>query len=144
MNEKLKFDAVEKMTVLMQPDQELKVIERAEKIAGELGFDRDSIDEIKLAVIEAVINAIEHCRNAERIVYISFGINRQPLRLTIIISDSGEGFDPGSVRDPDIRDKIHKPERKRGWGLKIMRSLMDDVIIDSSPGGTQVTLIKSG
>lgn len=144
MNEKLKFDAVEKMTVPMKPDQELKVIERAEKLACELGFDRDSIDEIKLAVIEAVINAIEHGSNAERTVYITFGLSRQPLRMTIIIGDSGEGFDPDSVREPDIREKINKHERKRGWGLKIMRSLMDEVIINSSPSGTQVMLIKSG
>ncbi len=144
MNEKLKFDAIEKMTVPMEPNQELQVIERAEKLARELGFDRDSIDEIKLAVIEAVINAIEHGRNAERIVYITFGLSHQPLRMTITISDSGAGFNPDSVREPDIREKINKRERKRGWGLKIMHSLMDDVIINSSPSGTQVTLIKSG
>lgn len=144
MNEKLKFDAIEKMTVPMEPNQELQVIERAEKLARELGFDRDSIDEIKLAVIEAVINAIEHGSNAERIVYITFGLIHQPLRMTITISDSGAGFNPDSVREPDIREKINKRERKRGWGLKIMHSLMDDVIINSSPSGTQVTLIKSG
>jgi len=144
MNEKLKFDAIEKMTVPMEPNQELQVIERAEKLARELGFDRDSIDEIKLAVIEAVINAIEHGRNAERIVYITFGLSHQPLRMTITISDSGAGFNPDSVREPDIREKINKRERKRGWGLKIMHNLMDDVIINSSPSGTQVTLIKSG
>lgn len=144
MNEKLKFDAIEKMSVPMELNQELKVIERAEKLARELGFDRDSIDEIKLAVIEAVINAIEHGSNAERIVYITFGLSRQPLQMTITISDSGAGFNPDSVREPDIREKINKHERKRGWGLKIMRSLMDEVIINSSPSGTQVTLIKSG
>ena len=144
MNEKIKFDATEKMTVPMEPNQELKVIERAEKFARELGFDRDSIDEIKLAVIEAVINAIEHGSNAERIVYITFGLSRQPLRMTITISDSGVGFDPDSVREPDIKEKINKHDRKRGWGLKIMRSLMDEVIINSSSNGTQVTLIKNG
>jgi serine/threonine-protein kinase RsbW len=144
MNEKLKFNAIEKMSVPMELNQELKVIERVEKLARELGFDRDSIDEIKLAVIEAVINAIEHGSNAERIVYITFGLSRQPLRMTVTISDSGAGFNPDSVREPDIREKINKHERKRGWGLKIMRSLMDEVIINSSPSGTQVTLIKSG
>lgn len=144
MNEKLKFDAIEKMTVPMELNQELQVIERAEKLARELGFDRDSIDEIKLSVIEAVINAIEHGSNSERIVYITFGLSHQPLRMTITISDSGAGFNPDSVREPDIREKINKRERKRGWGLKIMHGLMDDVIINSSPSGTQVTLIKSG
>jgi len=144
MNEKLKFNAIEKMSVPMELNQELKVIERVEKLARELGFDRDSIDEIKLAVIEAVINAIEHGSNAERIVYITFGLSRQPLRMTITISDSGVGFDPDSVREPDIKEKINKHDRKRGWGLKIMRSLMDEVIINSSSNGTQVTLIKNG
>jgi len=144
MKEKSKFNSVEKMTIPMEPNQELKVIERAEKLGRELGFDRDSIDEIKLAVIEAVINAIEHGENPERMVYISFELSRQPLQMRIIISDSGTGFDPDSVREPNIKEKLKKHESKRGWGLKIMHSLMDEVRIDSSPSGTQVTLVKTG
>ena len=144
MSVKEKFDIIEKITIPMKSDQELKVIELTEKLALRHGFDRNSIDEMKLAVIEAVINAIEHGRNKERLVYITLGVCLMPLQMTIIISDSGSGFNPDSVQEPDIKNKMHKKERKRGWGLKLMRSMMDEVRIDSSPGSTQVTLVKNG
>ncbi|HUU30216.1 MAG TPA: ATP-binding protein [archaeon] len=143
-SEKLKFDSCVTMTVPMEANQELKVAERAEELAVRLGFERDPIDEIKLALIEAVINAIEHGSSPERKVFITFGLNRKPRRMAIVISDSGSGFDPGAVEIPDIKKKMQKGTRKRGWGLKIMRSLMDEVRVESSRGGTQITLIKNG
>ena len=144
MNNQPKFDALEKMTIPMEADQELKVAEKAEELALKMGFGRDPIDEIKLALIEAVINSIEHSKSPDRKVYITFGLNKKPLRMTITISDRGGGFDIESVETPDIKNKIHKKARKRGWGLKLMRSLMDEVLVESSVAGTQITLIKNG
>ncbi len=140
----LKFDSCVRMAVPMEPDQELEVARRAGELAYELGFDPDPIDEIKLALIEAVINAIEHGKSREDQVYITFGLCRKPLQMTIIISDTGAGFNPQAVETPDITKKMRKGARKRGWGLKIMSALMDEVRIDSSPTGTQITLVKNG
>jgi len=36
-----------------------------------------------------------------------------------------------------------KADRKRGWGLKIIKGLMDEVEIDSGPRGTTVVMSKS-
>ncbi|OGG05385.1 MAG: hypothetical protein A3F83_15415 [Candidatus Glassbacteria bacterium RIFCSPLOWO2_12_FULL_58_11] len=144
MLESLTFDRIDSMIVPMEPDQELQVVERAENLALELGFGRDQIDEIKLALIEAVINAIEHGRSVERMVHISFALRKKPLCMAIAIGDLGAGFDPAAVQNPDIREKIGKKVRKRGWGLKIMRSLMDEVNIETSEKGTRITLVKRG
>jgi serine/threonine-protein kinase RsbW len=138
------FDKSVDMTVPMEEEQELLVAQRAGELALGLGFDKDTIDEMKLAIIEAVINAFEHSKSAQRIVFITFGLSVKKRRMTIFIRDYGSGFNPGAVEKPDIAKKMHKGAYKRGWGLKLMESLMDEVRIDSSPEGTQVMMVKHG
>ncbi|MFP5289119.1 MAG: ATP-binding protein, partial [Thermoanaerobaculia bacterium] len=59
----------------------------------------------------------------------------------ITVRDSGVGFSPGEVEEPVIEEKI-KARRKRGWGLKIIHGLMDEVEIRSGAEGTTVVMSK--
>jgi anti-sigma regulatory factor (Ser/Thr protein kinase) len=56
--------------------------------------------------------------------------------------DQGIGFDKSKVEIPKIENKINTDERKRGWGLQLMRELMDSVEFESNENGTTVTMIK--
>jgi len=127
-------------------DSEEETLEQQLQGKGIQPFQVQSVeaDEVRMAVIEAVINAIEHGRSDKGRVQISFSTGSAPARLAVTIGDSGAGFDPARVKAPVISEKIGTTQRKRGWGLKIMRSLMDEVVIDSSDQGTRVTLIKQG
>ncbi|MBW7995204.1 MAG: ATP-binding protein [Candidatus Glassbacteria bacterium] len=136
------FDRVERMSIPAEYNRELEVADRAVELALSVGLDAIEADEVRLAVIEAVINAIEHGRSDEGRVHVSFSTASRPARLAVTVGDSGGGFDPADVKIPDIAEKIGTSQRKRGWGLKLMRSLMDEVVIDSSEQGTRVTLIK--
>ncbi len=140
---KYTFDRVEHMSIPAEPNRELEVAERAFELARGVGLGADEAGEVRLAVIEAVINAIEHGRNEQGRVQVSFSTAASsPARLAVTVGDSGHGFDPSRVAAPNIAEKIGTTQRKRGWGLKLMRSLMDEVIVDSGAGGTRVTLIK--
>ncbi len=67
---------------------------------------------------------------------------RDPEKLRITVQDKGVGFSPEEIEEPDITKKIKGVGSKRGWGLKIIRGLMDDVEIRSGPGGTTVVMSK--
>lgn len=72
-------------------------------------------------------------------VHVRFRV--KPEELEITVKDYGVGFDPDRIEEADINRAIHS-EDKRGWGFKIMRTLMDKVEVSSHPGGTQIKMIK--
>ena len=121
------------------PDMELTAVTVAESLGVFIGLDKDKIDEVKLALIEACINAFEHSKDRDRKINLNFQITDNA--MVISISDDGEGFDIDEPKDR-IAAKRNKGE-KRGWGLTLMSKLMDEVEIDSSEKGTLVRLTKS-
>ena len=55
--------------------------------------------------------------------------------------DKGKGFDESKVKIPKIEEKIGS-DHKRGWGLQLIKELMDTVEFESSSEGTTVTMTK--
>ena len=131
------------LTLPMLPDMEIAASKTATALAEFMEMSSDKIDEVRMAVVEACINSFEHSRAEDRKVEIQFAVlgNDEPERLRITIRDSGVGFTPESLVKPRIEDKL-KAASKRGWGLKIIKGLMDEVDIHSGPGGTTVVMSK--
>jgi anti-sigma regulatory factor (Ser/Thr protein kinase) len=104
----------------------------------------DRVDEVRMAVVEACINAFEHSHAENHKVDIAFSVwgDPSPERLEIRVHDTGIGFSPSDVEEPKIENKI-RGNRKRGWGIKIIQGLMDEVEIQSGPRGTTVVMSKS-
>ena len=103
-------------------DSELEACEYLDLFARKCGFSTETIDEMRLAFIEAIINAKEHApkdlpeaeKNDIHVTLTHTGDN-----IEICVRDYGKGFDPSVVEKPDIRKKI-KSSYKRGWGLMLM------------------------
>ena len=124
----------------MLQDMEIAATRVAEALAETMHFDEEKIAEVSMALLEACINAFEHSKSPEGKIHITFDIAGDQMK--IILRDYGQGFDPDKVEKPDIKKKLRPGTRKRGWGLKLMESLMDSVDIYSDPKGTVVTMVK--
>jgi serine/threonine-protein kinase RsbW len=128
----------------MVPEIELEAGKTATAVAESMNMSPDRIGEVQMAVVEACINAIEHSRARDREVYVTFevlGGGQIPEKLRITVRDTGVGFEPERMDEPRIEDKLNA-RRKRGWGLKIIRGLMDEVEIHSGAEGTIVVMSK--
>lgn len=131
------------LTLPMAPDMEVAASKTATALAEFMRMSPEKIDEVRLAVVEACINAFEHSHARDHKVHITFAVigDREPEKLEIRVQDQGVGFRPERVEAPVIAQKL-KAARKRGWGLKIIEGLMDEVEIDSSLDGTTVVMRK--
>jgi serine/threonine-protein kinase RsbW len=135
-----------KLTLPLAPDMEIAASKTATAMAELMSMSPDRIDEVRMAVVEACINAIEHSHAAEGKVHLTFEVlgdsPAAPRLLRITVSDAGVGFTPQAVEEPTIERKLNA-KRKRGWGLKIIRGLMDDVEIASGAAGTSIVMTKA-
>lgn len=101
------------------------------------GFSGSEQFAIKLALEEALANAIKHgnqCDPAKRVV-VECRINSN--QAAISVEDEGPGFDPGDVPDPTLDENLEKPF---GRGVMLMRAYMNEVLFNET--GNCVTLIK--
>ena len=133
------------LTLPMVPDMEIAASETAAAMARYMGLPHDKIDEVRLAVVEVCINAFEHSKANDRKVYMTLSIlgptSDAPSELQISIRDRGIGFDPDTLSDPRIEDKL-RARSKRGWGMTIIHGLMDRVAIRSDEQGTEIVMSK--
>lgn len=108
--------------------------------ASQLDFNLNDLEEIKVAVAEAVTNAIVHGYNnkTDKIVKLTAEIGKESLQ--IIIEDEGKGIeDIEKVLQPAYSTD---PERM-GLGFAFMQSFSDSFQVESNPGeGTRVTMTR--
>ncbi|HTR98468.1 MAG TPA: ATP-binding protein [Bacteroidota bacterium] len=128
-----------KMTLPKIPDIELVALEGLDRLARHLGIQEGKIAEARLIVTEAIINALEHSGAEAPEVGVEFTMTTS--ELSVHVRDSGRGFAPDAVEEPDIRAKLSAPS-KRGWGLRLMKSMSDDFRISSDSSGTTITIRK--
>jgi serine/threonine-protein kinase RsbW len=128
------------LVIPMVHDIEIAATKTASAVAQFMQFDNDKIDELNQALIEACINAFEHSNSNDNKLYIKFVMDSN--ELTVIIKDNGKGFNPTRAdEEQDIKDKF-KSEYKRGWGLMLIKNLMDKVEIESDSSGTTLKMTK--
>lgn len=125
------------LIIPMYPNIELAAAQTAFSLAEMMDFDENDIDEIQLAIIETCINAFEHSKSEDNRVSIKFIMRDNELELKI--TDCGVGFRFDHAK-PVNRGEVGL--KKRGWGLEIIRNMMDEVSIESSDKGTTITMIK--
>ncbi|MDA9679821.1 ATP-binding protein [Flavobacteriaceae bacterium] len=121
-------------------NMELVATQTSEVVSKHMKLDSEKTSEISLALIEACINAFEHSKSKSE-VFIHFIISEE--NLTIKVIDKGKGFDSSKISIPNIENKIGSDEKKRGWGIMLIKELMDSVNYESNEEGTTLTMIKN-
>lgn len=127
----------------MGEDTELIAANTAEQIARRMEFQPEAINQIKTALVEACINAAEHSLSTERKIYNRFRVEGD--KLVITVSSRGLSV-PASVAEngavsPD-KTNGEGSKGRRGWGLKLIRTLMDDVEFERVEDGTRLRMTK--
>ena len=127
------------MVVPMGEDNELIAANTAEQIAKRLTFRPEAINQIKTAIVEACINASEHSFSPDRKIYQRFRVESDRLVITI----SSRGVVPANLNGTKSGSAAKEAaEERRGWGLKLIRTLMDEVEFERVDDGTSLRMTK--
>jgi serine/threonine-protein kinase RsbW len=131
------------MVVPMGEENELLAASAVEQIARRLTFPPQAINQIKTAIVEACINASEHSHSPDRKIYQRFRVESDKLVVTISsrgIVPTNVGSNNAHLSGPESSDAV--VEERRGWGLKLIRSLMDEVEFERVDEGTSLRMTK--
>ncbi len=112
------------------------------RVSGQAGFDAEEMAQLELAVDEACANVIEHAYGNEqgKQVMVRATFDDEVLRITVV--DTGKGFDPAGVHQADLRELAEK-RRTGGLGMRLIRSLMDEVHYEIGPGNkNELQMVK--
>lgn len=111
----------------------------AASVAKQLDFPDDRIEDLKSAVAEACLNAIEHGNKMDASMKVGISLTVAGGRLQVAVQDEGSGI--GQVPTPNIDSQIEGKTDPGGWGIFLIKSLMDEVSFESTPEGNVVKMI---
>jgi serine/threonine-protein kinase RsbW len=114
-------------------DVKLRILQELEQV----GFNSHSHFAVKLALEEALINAIKHGNKLDKNKRVKIEAKITPDVAEITIEDEGPGFDRSSVPDPTLEENL---EKCSGRGILLMEAYMNSV--KWSNHGRRVKMIK--
>jgi serine/threonine-protein kinase RsbW len=126
------------MVIPVGEDTELIAAHALEEITRRFNFPTKTINQIKTALVEACINASEHGLSPDRKIYQKFVVDHE--KIVITISNRGLRLTGKKSTKPAV--EIEPTEGRRGWGLNLMRGLMDEVRIESVDDGSRIVMTK--
>ncbi len=103
-------------------------------MAGLMGFSHDRIEDLKTAVAEACINAMEHGNQLNESLPVGVILSRSDDELEVRVIDDGGGV-IGSPHSPDIDRKMLGEEDPRGMGMFLIQALVDEAEWHKGPPG---------
>jgi anti-sigma regulatory factor (Ser/Thr protein kinase) len=133
-------------SVASSPGNEREAMRRVEEAVAGLSMPSARIEKLKTAVSEATMNAIEHGNKNQADVPVDIRVTSDEQAVTIYITDQGgEQAMPEAVT-PDIEAKLAGTQTPRGWGLFLIKNMVDemDVISDETHHTLKLVLRREG
>lgn len=114
----------------------------AASVARMMGFGDERIEDLKTAIAEACINAMEHGNKFNETLPVGVVLTMSDTSLEVKVVDKGHGLDH-PVKPPDIDRKMHGEEPARGLGMFLIQALVDEVewVRVSPNGGSYIRLV---
>ena len=124
------------------PGNERVAMDRVAEAVKPLGLDPARLERLKTAVSETTMNAIEYGSGSDPDVPVEIAVASSNGELHVRITDRALGGPiPGDdAEQPDLEAKLAGLQKARGWGLFLIREMVDRVDVIPGDGRQTVTL----
>ena len=134
---------MERLVELQLPNilgSEKVAIKNAVIIAQKMGFSKDKIEDLKTALAEACINAIEHGNKFDTNTMVGVTFAADEASLQVIVHDNGNGIDPEKIPKKYVTE--NGMPKRRGYGVFLIRNLVNEFSFEKKPGeGNKVKML---
>ena len=116
-----------------------------EEVAGAVsGLDlpEKTLERLKTAVAEATMNAMEHGNRYNPNVPVKIQVYLLAECLLVRIIDRGSGPPPSPDAEvPDLEAKLEGMQTPRGWGLFLIKNMVDEMRVSGNPDHHTIELV---
>ncbi len=132
------YEHIQELHIPNKFGSEKIVMEQVATLAKEIGFSDNRIEDLKTAVSEACLNAIEHGNTMNTTTKVGISLSINGTKMKVAVEDKGNGIRE-KVNEPNIDNKIEGKEEPRGWGIFLIKRLVDDIKYEPKADGGNVT-----
>jgi serine phosphatase RsbU (regulator of sigma subunit)/anti-sigma regulatory factor (Ser/Thr protein kinase) len=101
-------------------------LERVSAIAEPLGLGAERLRRLETAVGEATMNAMEHGNHYRADLPVTIRVLTDPERVRVQVVDQGGAPAGRTPEQPDLEAKLAGLQRPRGWGLFLIKNMVDE------------------
>ena len=141
-------ERLDSFTVPSQPGNERLALARVAGSAQGRGLSDARLERLKTAVAEATMNAIEHGNGNRAEIPVEVEVTQNGDEIIVAISDQGGEAPsaPKPAEEPDLLKKLDGGQSPRGWGLFLIRNMVDamDITINGQRHTIWLTMRTGG
>ena len=117
-----------------EPGNERLALARVAESVADLGLSDSRLEKLKTAVAEATMNAIEHGNKNRAEIPVEVEVTQNGDEIIVAISDQGgdSAVGGGAAEEPDLLKKLDGGQSPRGWGLFLIRNMVDAMDITTN------------
>jgi anti-sigma regulatory factor (Ser/Thr protein kinase) len=124
-----------------EPGNEREAIERVSAAVAGLRLPSERLERLKTAVGEATMNAMEHGNAYRPDMPVTIRVSTSAEHLKVEITDLGGEREIPDPVTPDLDAKLAGEQTPRGWGLFLIRNMVDDLKATSDGSRHTVELV---
>jgi anti-sigma regulatory factor (Ser/Thr protein kinase) len=115
------------LSIPSEPGNERRATEEVARAVSGLGLSERTLERLKTAVAEATMNAMEHGNHYRAEVPVLIEVSASDTQLSVKITDEGSGPPAFHSERPDLEAKLEGMQTPRGWGLFLIKNMVDDM-----------------
>jgi len=102
-------------------------METVAEAISDLDIRGENLERLKTAVAEATMNAMEHGNHYRAELPVLIEVSASDTQLSVKITDEGSGPPAFHAETPDLEAKLEGMQSPRGWGLFLIKNMVDDM-----------------
>jgi len=134
---------ISELSMPSEPGNERQATEEVARAVSGLGLPERTLERLKTAVAEATMNAMEHGNRYDPDVPVKIQVWLLEESLLVRIIDRGGSPppSPNATEVPDLEAKLEGMQTPRGWGLFLIKNMVDEVRVSGNPDHHTVELL---